>query len=209
MFTPPPFKATQMAKSILRAQQRRDGADMNALTGKSKWYCRPARFAGAMVFGPEPAMEFLFSAGRVTLATETGLVRGIFTDGRALPKDPDYSDAGTSVGQWQGNTLVVRTVGMKPGTWITLDDIELGEGASSTERFYQKSPDKLVVEAEIVAPAILVAPFKATFYFRREADHQYREFSYCDENDRAIDPASGAQRFDMTPPADLPPPPAG
>jgi hypothetical protein len=34
-----------------------------------------------------------------------------------------------------------------------------------------------------------------------------REVSFCVDFDRSIDPVSGEQRFDMTPPPDLPPPP--
>jgi hypothetical protein len=34
------------------------------------------------------------------------------------------------------------------------------------------------------------------------------EVTFCAENDRAIDPVTGEQRFDMTPPADMAPPPA-
>jgi hypothetical protein len=34
------------------------------------------------------------------------------------------------------------------------------------------------------------------------------EITFCSDDDRSLDPVSGKQRFDMTPPADLPPPPA-
>jgi hypothetical protein len=33
------------------------------------------------------------------------------------------------------------------------------------------------------------------------------EITWCTEYDRSIEPGSGKQRFDLTPPADLPPPP--
>lgn len=37
--------------------------------------------------------------------------RQIYTDGRSMPKDPQPSWMGYSVGQWQGDTLAVETVG--------------------------------------------------------------------------------------------------
>lgn len=37
--------------------------------------------------------------------------RQIYTDGRSMPKDPQPSWMRYSVGQWQGDTLAVETVG--------------------------------------------------------------------------------------------------
>jgi hypothetical protein len=42
----------------------------------------------------------------------------------------------------------------------------------------------------------------------REAGYVAHELSNCPDFDRAIDPSTHLLRFDMTPPADLPPPPA-
>jgi len=45
--------------------------------------------------------------------------RVIWTDGRDLPKDPDTSLYGYSVGTWvDDNTFVVQTVGMDERTWL-------------------------------------------------------------------------------------------
>jgi hypothetical protein len=44
--------------------------------------------------------------------------REIWMDGRALPKDPDPSYFGNSVGRWEGDTLVVETVGFNDQTVI-------------------------------------------------------------------------------------------
>ncbi len=44
--------------------------------------------------------------------------RQIFTDGRALPKDPQPSWLGYSVGKWDGDTFVVDTIGVNEHTWL-------------------------------------------------------------------------------------------
>jgi hypothetical protein len=44
--------------------------------------------------------------------------REIWVDGRALPIDPDPSYFGNSVGRWEGDTLVVETVGFNDQTVI-------------------------------------------------------------------------------------------
>ena len=55
-----------------------------------------------------------------------GQYRQIFLDGRPLPKDPEPMFKGYSVGRWEGDTLVVETIGIKEN-WFN------GEGYPLTE----------------------------------------------------------------------------
>ena len=65
-------------------------------------------------------VEFLFTPGRVTIVQEAYMqVRRVFTDGRPHPSDPDPTFNGHSIGHWEGDTLVVDTVGMRGDTWLT------------------------------------------------------------------------------------------
>ena len=70
------------------------------------------------------AMEILFTPGRVTLLGESdgGRLRRIYTDGRGHPPDPDPSFHGHSIGHWDGDTLVVDTVGILPETMVALSE---------------------------------------------------------------------------------------
>ena len=45
---------------------------------------------------------------------------------------------------------------------------------------------------------------RTDFFFNKTAAN---EITFCADDDRSIEPGSGKQRFDMTPPPDLPPPP--
>jgi hypothetical protein len=57
--------------------------------------------------------------GLVVILYETGyLFRQIFTDGRPLPKDPQPAWLGYSVGKWEGDTLVVDTIGFQDQGWL-------------------------------------------------------------------------------------------
>ena len=47
-------------------------------------------------------------------------VRQIFLDGRALPTNPEPMFKGYSVGRWDGDTLVVETIGFKDDSWLDL-----------------------------------------------------------------------------------------
>jgi len=49
----------------------------------------------------------------IVILTEIGSPpRQIYTDGRPLPKDPDPTWMGYSVGKWEGDTLVAETNGL-------------------------------------------------------------------------------------------------
>src|SRR5215470_8923088 len=66
-------------------------------------------------------VEFLFTPGKVTVAIEAySQMRRIFMDGRKHPDDPDLSFQGHSIAHWEGDTLVVDSIGFIPSSMITL-----------------------------------------------------------------------------------------
>jgi hypothetical protein len=177
-----------------------DGARLTAVLAQN--YCLPPRFIGAQA--SEGAMEFLFTPGRVTILDEVGLVRRIMLD-QPLPAEPTESNAGTSVGHWEGQTLVVETTGFNGESQINLE--KLGKGARSVERISLREPGVLEIALTLTAPEIFSEPYEHTYLFRRDADHQFVDASHCKSNDRSVDPVTRQDRFDLTPPPDLPPPP--
>ena len=66
---------------------------------------------------PNP-FEIVQIPGRVLMFFELGHIwRTIWTDGRPLPKDPDPTYLGYSVGKWEGDTFVVDTIGFNDKLW--------------------------------------------------------------------------------------------
>ena len=57
--------------------------------------------------------KIIQTPGLIVALSEDMTYRQIFLDGRALPKDPNPSFMGYSVGRWDGDTLVVDSVGFK------------------------------------------------------------------------------------------------
>jgi hypothetical protein len=170
-------------------------------------YCRPAAFTG---FNGNFVVnfEFLFTPGRVTITNEGGLIRRIFTDGRALPANPAPSNSGTSVGHWEGQTLVIETTGISPDAPVARFGT-IGRNARIIEHIRLKQADILETEVETVAPDLFIGPDRRTYLSGRVPGKQAPEDAFfCNERDRSYDSKSGKERFDMTPPADLPPPPA-
>jgi hypothetical protein len=64
-------------------------------------------------------VEFVTLPNRIVQFFEWNHVwRTIWTDGRKLPTDPDLTWYGYSVGHWEGDTLVVDTIGLDDRTWL-------------------------------------------------------------------------------------------
>jgi hypothetical protein len=199
---PPPMKPEDLA----RLRSARATPDAHADPGR---FCRPEQFVGVNV-RPAPSIEFLFTPGRVTMTNELGAIRRIYTDGRQFPAEIEPSNMGTSIGHWEGQTLVVETLGINPEARFPNPNpgsIRIGRNAKVVERIALKG-EYLELDVVVTAPDILTAPYARKFSFARNPKPFPHELVICTENDRAVDSATGTQRFDLTPPADLPPPPS-
>ncbi len=72
------------------------------------------------------------------------VVRRIYTDGRALPEDPDPLWMGTSIGHWEGDTtFVVDTAGFNDKTWLDRIGHPHTDQLHVTERFRRVNRDHL------------------------------------------------------------------
>jgi hypothetical protein len=63
--------------------------------------------------------------------------RQIYLDGRELPKDPNPTWRGYSVGHWEEDTLVVETIGFNDRSWLDMAGHPHSERLHVTERFHR------------------------------------------------------------------------
>jgi hypothetical protein len=75
--------------------------------------------------------------------------RQIFTDNRPLPVDPQPSWNGYSTGRWEGDTLVVNTIGFRDDLWLDSSGNPLTEAAKMTERIRRPNYGTLEVEVTV------------------------------------------------------------
>ncbi len=166
-------------------RQARDGVDQFL-----QIHCIPPGLPGIMR-QPYP-IEFLYSPGRVTIFAETySQARRIYIDpARQLPAAPDPLFNGTSLGFWEGDMLVVDTVGFNP--FVTyLAGITPSEKMRVHEHLWLESDDLLWLETTITDPGVLARPFVQRLAYRRQKDWEIREY-VCSENNRLVDGESGA-----------------
>lgn len=124
------------------------------------------------------AMEILFTPGRVTMLGESdgNRLRRIYTDGRPHPDDPDPTFHGHSIGHWEGETLVVDTVGVAPQAYIAISEaagIPNNGDLHVIERIHLEGKDILHDDLEIFAPKVLTKPWKTTRIFFRQRARKY------------------------------------
>jgi hypothetical protein len=85
--------------------------------------------------------------------------RQIFLDGRSHPKNPEPTWLGHSVGHWEGDTLVVDSVGFNGRAWIDLAGRPFTEKTHITERWHRPDMGHLEVEFNIEDPSSYVKPW--------------------------------------------------
>ena len=110
--------------------------------------------------------------------------RQIFLDGRPLPKDPDPSFMGYSTGRWEGDTLVVETIGFKDRTWLDFAGTPHSESLKITERIRRRTFGHLEIEETIDDPEVFTRPFTVMLGAQYAPDTELLEF-VCGENERS------------------------
>jgi hypothetical protein len=98
--------------------------------------------------------------GLVVFLTERNAsYRQIFTDGRPLPEDPNPSWDGYSTGRWDGDTLIVETIGFRDGQWLDRAGSPLTSAASMTEKFRRPNYGTLEIELTVNDPKAYTRPW--------------------------------------------------
>src|SRR5580658_9899402 len=85
--------------------------------------------------------------------------RQVFLDGRCHPKDPNPRWMGYSSGHWEGDALVVETVGFDDRSWLTAQGHPHTEKMRVTERFRRPDLGHLEIEITIDDPGAYAKPW--------------------------------------------------
>jgi len=88
----------------------------------------------------------------VLLNEVNAMYRQIFIDGRPLPDDPTPSWNGYSTAAWEGDTLVIRTIGFRDGLWLDTSGSPMSDVAKMTERIRRPNFGTLEIEVTVDDP---------------------------------------------------------
>ena len=166
---PPPWNSKAAALIQHQMNELKEGRPFLVF-----WGCLPESMPSWMLI-THNAMEILFTPGRVTMLGESdgNRIRRIYTDGRAHPEDPDPTFHGHSIGTWEGDTLVIDTVGILPQAYLAISEalgVPNNGDMHVIERLHLAGKDILHDDLEIIAPKVLTKPWKTTrIFFRQRA----------------------------------------
>ena len=114
--------------------------------------------------------------------------RVIYTDGRPHPdaddRDPSYF--GHSVGHWEGDTLVVDTVGFNEKFWMARGGLPHTDALHLIERISRPDFDTLRYEVTIDDPKAYTKPWSGGFNIPWKANEDFPEY-FCQENNRDVE----------------------
>ena len=139
-----------------------------------------------MMYTPYPTEIFQLPE-RIVFMFEGGahVWRNIWLDGRPQPKDPNPTYLGYSVGKWEGDTLVVDTIGMNDRTWLDAAGHAHGEQLHVTEKFTRTDSNTLKIEATIDDPEYYTKPWTVVTFATWYPNQEILEY-ICQENNRDL-----------------------
>jgi hypothetical protein len=154
----------------------------NPQTDDPNLACLPEGVPRFMISVPYP-MEIFQGSTRVLIIHEgTSVLRQIHMS-RQHSKDLDPTYAGDSVGKWEGDTLVVDTIGFNDKTWLDGGAIPHTEALHVVERIRRIDHDTLVDEFTIDDPKAYTKPITARQVYKLKPDWEIHEY-VCEENNK-------------------------
>jgi hypothetical protein len=148
-----------------------------------KWphtQCTPASVPADMFV---LSLKIFRTAREIVMASEIGSpLRQIYTDGRALPKDPEPTYMGYSSGKWERDTLVVETAGFRD-SWLDGFGHPRSEQMRITERYRRRDFGHMDVEFTFDDRTYYTQPFSMKASLRLLPDSDLLEY-VCTENEK-------------------------
>jgi hypothetical protein len=145
-------------------------------------FCLPSGFPEKIaVTSPWRIVE---SPGMTIFLYESRTIfREVLTDGRALPKDPNPTWQGYSIGRWEGDTFVVESNGFNGKAWMDTNGHPTTDALHLVERYHRKDFGHLEIEIQIDDPKAYTKPWTVNEVAVYQPDTELLEY-ICEENNR-------------------------
>jgi hypothetical protein len=147
--------------------------------------CLPDNFLRA--YGLPHLLKFVHSADLLLVLNEMNAgYRQVFTDARPLPEEPTPSWQGYSSAHWNGDTLVIDTIGVRDDTWIDWNGSVLTETAKVREEITRLDFGHLEIKVTVDDPRAYTQPWSATLRQRIVVDAELID-EICLENEQFVE----------------------
>ncbi len=194
---PPPLKPEYLKQWQARVQAAREAEAKGQPLATGYTHCLPDGMP-SMMAAMFP-IEFLQSKGQVTVIEEafTQIRRILLDRPQKAIDDVEPGFYGHSVGHWEGDTLVVDTVGIKEE--VRYQNAPHSKQLRIKERIRLVAPNILWNEITMEDPVTLEKPWTVRYAYRRMPDYTLLEY-ICEDNREYAD-EQGLQKIRIEPPA--------
>jgi hypothetical protein len=159
----------------LMQERQKSGRDFQSA------YCLPTSLPAAMLV---LNFKVIQARGEIVMIPGNGdPPRQVYLDGRTLPKDPEPSWMGWSVGRWEGDTLVVDTTGFNESAWLDGFGHPRSVSMRVTERYRRRDFGHMDVEMTFDDPKYYTRPFGFKTTLTLIPDSDVLEY-VCTENEK-------------------------
>jgi hypothetical protein len=143
--------------------------------------CFPPGVPRIYLMRAEP-MEIVQIPGRVIMLFEYDhFVRQIYTDGRPHAQDPPPTWMGDSIGRWEGDTLVIDSVGFNEKTWVDAVGHPHSDQLHVVERVRRVNQDNLSIDTSIDDPKTYTKSWGGHAIFELKPDWNLAEM-VCEDD---------------------------
>ncbi len=147
--------------------------------------CLPDNFIRA--YGLPHMLKFVHTPGLLVVLNEMNAgYRQVFVDGRDLPDDPTPSWQGFSSAQWDADTLVIDTIGIRDDTWIDWNGSVVTETARVREEISRPDFGHLDIRITVDDPRAYTEPWSVTLRQRIVIDAELID-EVCLENEQFVE----------------------
>ena len=191
---PPPLKAQYLTEWNAARKALADAtAAGKPIAGSNVTECLPQGFPAMMA--PGFPMEVISNGKQVNMTQEAySQTRRIYLNRKQMAlDDAEPQFYGHSAGHWEGNVLVVNTIGIKER--VRMSNAPHSPAMRVDERMTSTGADTFEDAITITDPEYLTAPWTFTYHCKKMTGYKLGEF-IC-ENNRDYDPKTDSQKLDL------------
>jgi hypothetical protein len=172
------------AEALMKSRMAADDPEALCLpTGVPRIAPYPWRIVQAPAYGKATHLFFLFEGNIHSF-------RQIFMDGREHPDDLEATWYGHSVGHWEGDTLVIETVGFNDLFWFDFQGHPHSTQLRTIERYTRTAFGELEVVTTVDDPGAYAKPFTVKYTHTLRPGWELMEY-ICNENNQDVEHIRG------------------
>ena len=172
------------AAALMKSRMAADDPEALCLpTGVPRVAPYPWRIVQAPAYGKATHLFFLFEGNIHSY-------RQIFMDGRQHPDDLEATWYGHSIGHWEGNTLVIETIGFNELFWFDFLGHPHTEQLRTLERYSRVDEGTLEIVTTITDPGAYAKPFTVKYTATLRPGWELMEY-ICNENNQDVEHIRG------------------